>query len=206
MDPLVVFVVDDDDAVRDALVKLLGVDGLDARGFASAQAFLASLTPDLAGCLVLDVCLPDIDGLELQRVLAERGVDLPIVFLTGHGDIPMSSRAFRAGAFDFLEKPVRGDRFLAIVRAALARGAEQREARAERARLKARIEGLTCREREVMTHVVQGRSSKEIARELGVSHRTIEAHRARIMAKTRTRSLPALVELARACGMLDPDG
>lgn len=199
--PLAVSVVDDDAAVRDALVRLLASDELTVLGFDSAEAFLDGMVAESLGCVVLDVRMPGIDGLELQRRLADRGVEVPIVFLTGHGDIPLSVEALHAGAFDFLEKPVDTDRLLASVRSALEQAARARERRAHRARLAQGVAQLTGREREVMAHVVAGRTSKEIARDLGVSHRTVEAHRSRIMAKTGARSLLALAEMAAASGL-----
>ena len=198
---LAVYVVDDDDAVRDSLTVLLTSDDLAVRSCRSAAEFLETASADEAGCVILDVRMPGMDGLELQRRMAERGLDVPIVFLTGHGNVPMSAAAFRCGAFDFLEKPVDAEQLLASVHAALARAASIREARRRQRGLQERVARLTDREREIMAHVIAGRSSKEIARELGLSHRTVEAHRAHIMKKTGARSLPALVELAGASGV-----
>jgi len=204
MAPLAVYVVDDDDAVRDALTVLLSSDDIDVRSCRSALEFLDTATTDTVGCVVLDVRMPGMDGLELQRRMAERGLDVPVVFLTGHGTVPMSAAAFRSGAADFLEKPVDAEQLLASVHAALRRAESAREARQRRRREHDRVARLTEREREIMAHVIAGQSSKEIARELGLSHRTVEAHRAHIMKKTGARSLPALVELAVASGIMDP--
>jgi FixJ family two-component response regulator len=201
MTPPVVYVVDDDDAVRDSLRVLLASDDHAVRECRSADHFLACVEPDKAGCIVLDVRMPGMDGLELQRRLTENGMEVAVVFLTGHGDVPMSASAFRSGAFDFLEKPVDADRLLATVRAALERTAHRREAGQRRVRMQTRMRSLTSREREIVVHVVAGRSSKAIARELGVSHRTVETHRARIMQKTGAISLPALVEMALVSGV-----
>lgn len=200
-----IFIVDDDPAVRDSLTLLLGASGLRVETYASARAFLEAYTPERPGCLLLDVRMPGMSGLELQAELAARGVSLPIIFITAHGDVPMSARAFRTGAVDFLEKPLDHDLLLQRIREAVDRDAEARRRRAERAEYRARLARLTRREREVLTYVVQGKSNKEIARALDVSHRTVEAHRARLMDKMEVQSLPALVEIAVTCGLGDTE-
>ncbi len=185
-----VYVVDDDAAVRDALTLLLETAGLQAVACDSAETFLHAYRSGPAGCIVLDIRMPGMSGLDLQQVLRERGIGLPIVFLTAHGDIPTTVRAMKAGAMDFLTKPVDGRRLVEHVRAAIARS-EQDVAR------EARMATLTEREREVLMLAVQGRPNKDIARELGISHRTVELHRSRILAKTGASSL---LELARLAG------
>jgi len=198
-----VFVVDDDDAVRDALKLLLETSGMRVEDYASAAQFLDAFTEERGGCLVLDVKMPGMSGLELQQLLVERGSTLPVIFLTGHGDVPMSVRAFKAGAADFLEKPIDQGALLERVRDALGNDAARRARDAERRAANARLDRLTPREREVLARVVAGRTSKEIARELGVSPRTVEVHRARIMEKVRVESLPQLVTAVAAAGLLE---
>jgi FixJ family two-component response regulator len=194
-----VFVIDDDAAVRDSLGRLLEAHRLPVRTYDSAEAFLAALRPTASGCLVLDVRLPRMSGPELQTTLAARGFHLPIIFLTGQGDVPTSVRALQAGALDFLEKPVPGELLLERVRAALRLESKQRreEARAQRAR--ARYAQLTPREREVMSLLVAGQPNKEIARRLGISHRTVEIHRTRVMHKMHVVNLLELAASAAVC-------
>jgi two-component system response regulator FixJ len=194
-----VFVVDDDPAVRDSLERLLEAHGLQARAYDSAEAFLAAMHPTATGCLVLDVRLPGMSGPELQAALAARGVRLPIIFLTAQGDIPTSVRAVQAGAIDFLEKPVAGDLLVQRVRGALGIDAQQRKEQAQATRAQVRYAQLTPREREVMGLLVAGQSSKEIARRLGISHRTVEIHRTRVMHKMRATNLIELAAAAAAC-------
>lgn len=193
-----VFVVDDDDAVRDAVVRLLAANRLPARAYASAEAFLAEIRPGQPGCLLLDVRMPGLSGPELQAELAARGVDLPIVFLTGHGDVRTSVQAMKAGALDFLEKPVLGALLVERVRAALSVAAERRRVAEARARVRARFDRLSAREREVAELVLDGLSNKEIARRLFISHRTVEVHRAHIMQKLGAETLLELARLADA--------
>ena len=195
-----VYVVDDDDAVRDAVQRLLRAEGWRPRCFASGEALLAALRPRDFGCLVLDINMGGIDGLTLQQRLLDTGADLSIVFLTGHGDVPTTVRAFRAGAVNFLEKPVAGEELLSSVREALERAHRARRERARRDTHHARLESLTSRERQVLARIVKGESNKEIARHLGISHRTVESHRARIMTKTEAENLPALVSLVTLGG------
>jgi FixJ family two-component response regulator len=193
----IIHVVDDDDSVRTGVVRLLQAAGFEARGYASAGEFLLGRSDRNApGCVVLDVRMPGPSGLDLQEALARLEVPLPIVFLTGHGDIPMSVRAMKAGAVDFLAKPVSRDTLLASVRTALARDAETRAAREGLRLLRARYETLTPREREVFAGVVAGKLNKQIAADLGTAERTVKAHRAQIMGKMQVASVAALVHVA----------
>lgn len=197
-----VYVVDDDAAVRDSLALLLESAGLQAETYPTAQAFLDEARTQQHGCcLLLDVRMPGMSGLELQSALAERNIDIPIIFITAHGDVPMSATAFKAGAVDFLEKPLSEETLLGRVREAIARDARHRQRSAERSEAQARLQRLTPREREVMAMVVQGESNKAIARRLNVSYRTVETHRARVMEKMEAESLPALIRLAEASGL-----
>jgi FixJ family two-component response regulator len=183
----IVHVVDDDDSVRTAIVRLLQAAGHAARGYASAGEYLLGRSDRNApGCVVLDVRMPGPSGLDLQEALARSGASMPIVFLTGHGDIPMSVRAMKAGAVDFLTKPVSREALLGAVRSALARDAETR-ARVRVQVLRAHYERLTPREREVFAGVVAGKLNKQIAADLGIADRTIKAHRAQVMEKCRSR-------------------
>jgi FixJ family two-component response regulator len=193
----IIHVVDDDDSVRTGVVRLLQAAGFEARGYASAGEFLLGRSDRNApGCVVLDVRMPGPSGLDLQDALARLEEPLPIVFLTGHGDIPMSVRAMKAGAVDFLAKPVSRDTLLASVRTALARDAETRAAREGLRLLRARYETLTPREREVFAGVVAGKLNKQIAADLGTAERTVKAHRAQIMGKMQVASVAALVHVA----------
>jgi FixJ family two-component response regulator len=193
----IIHVVDDDDSVRTGVVRLLQAAGFEARGYASAGEFLLGRSDRNApGCVVLDVRMPGPSGLDLQEALARLKMPLPIVFLTGHGDIPMSVRAMKAGAVDFLAKPVSRDTLLASVRTALARDAETRAAREGLRLLRARYETLTPREREVFAGVVAGKLNKQIAADLGTAERTVKAHRAQIMGKMQVASVAALVHVA----------
>ncbi len=197
----VVHVVDDDDSMRTAVVRLLQAAGYQARGYGSAGEFLLGRSDrDAPGCAVLDVRMPGPSGLDLQEALARFDVPLPIVFLTGHGDIPMSVRAIKAGAVDFLTKPVSREVLLGAVRSAIARDAETRAAREVLRVLRARYESLTPREREVFTGVVAGRLNKQIAADLGTAERTIKAHRAQVMEKMQVASVAELVQAADQLG------
>ncbi len=187
-----VYVVDDDAAVRNGLTAMFDAAGLPVEAFSSAKDFLAAYRPEWSGCLVLDVSMPDVSGPDLQAELNRRGAQMPIIFLTAHGDIPMTVTAIKAGAVDFLTKPADGAVLLKRVRAALARSTQMAEG----------LASLTEREREVMTRVAAGLASKEIARELAISHRTVEIHRARVMQKMKARSVLELADLARALGLI----
>lgn len=200
----VVFVVDDDSRVRDALSSLLASAGLDVTVFATATEFLEADRPDTATCLVLDLELPDIHGLELQKELADREAP-PIVFITGHGDIASSVKAIKAGAVEFLSKPFGEDELLRAIDAALALDRAERVKRAELDALRERHERLTPREREVLTFVVAGFANKQTAGELGTSEITIGVHRGQIMRKMGARSLAELVRLADKLGIRPHD-
>ena len=196
-----VFLVDDEPGMLKALARLLEAEGFTVRAFTSAKTFLESYHAEALGCVVLDVAMPELDGLELQQRLTQSGVLLPIVFLTGHGDIPTSVRAIKAGALDFLTKPVKDADLLRAVRAALQRAAEQRELIRETALLHQRYSGLTPREREIMAHVVAGELNKQVADALGIGEHTVKVHRSRIMEKMGVPSLADLVRAAERLGL-----
>jgi FixJ family two-component response regulator len=191
-----IHVVDDDESLRTALLRLLAAAGFEARGYASTGAFLMEPPPDRPGCLLLDVRLPGPSGLDLQAALQRQGVALPVIFLTGHADVSSSVRAMKAGAVDFLTKPVRRETLLEALSRALERDAGQRAARGEVARLRALFGVLTPREREVFERVVAGRLNKQIAVELGVAERTVKAERAQVMLKLGVGSAAELGRLA----------
>ena len=192
----IVFAVDDDPLVRDSVADLLDAAGFTVRMFGSATEFLRSEHPDLPACLILDVALPGLSGLDLQAELTKSGVDMPIIFLTGRGDIPMSVRAMKAGAVEFLTKPFRKPELLDAVSEALRRDRESRKRRAETAELEKRLRTLTPREHQVLTLVVAGLLNKQIAGELGTTEETIKVHRGRVMNKMGAGSLAALVRMA----------
>jgi len=191
-----VFVVDDDEAVRNSLRRLLESVGLTVEVFPSAQAFLDRVRSDAPGCLVLDVQLPGLSGLDLQTELAGTKMPLPIVFLTGHGDIPMSVKAMKAGAVEFLTKPFRQEDLVKAIRSALESDRAARRERSELAELARRYEILTPRERDVMTRIVAGMMNKQIAAEFGTSESTVKEQRAQVMLKMQAISLPDLVRIA----------
>ena len=190
-----VFVVDDDSAVRSSLRLLLKSVRLPVVTFESAAAFVDSLSDDLGGCLLLDVRMPGINGPELQRRLNLMGITLPVIFITGHGDVAMAVEAMRQGAFDFVQKPFHDQDLLDRVHRALHQDAQNRGKQSEQALIRTRLESLTPREREVLQQVTRGSSNKVMAYELGISQRTIEIHRARIMEKMHARSLAQLVKM-----------
>jgi FixJ family two-component response regulator len=192
----VVFIVDDDAAMRRSLSSLFRSIGLRVEVFASAQDFLRCTPPNLPGCLVLDVRLPGLSGLDLQRRMAEANLDIPIVFITAHGDIPMSVRAMKAGAVEFLTKPFRDQDLLDATHLGLERDREARAHRADSQELHNRYHSLTSREREVMACVVAGLLNKQIAAELGMSETTVKVHRHRVMEKMGADSLAELVRMA----------
>jgi len=199
-----VFVVDDDHAVRKALTLSLKKRGWSVESYESAEAFLTSHDVDRPGCLVLDVQMPGMSGLELQDALTARHCNIPIIFVTGHGDIPMSVRAIKRGAIEFLEKPYRQGVLLGRIEEALAQDARNRQKEVECNAIKARFERLTAREKEVMALLVAGAanaSNKQIARQLDISYRTVDNHRARVMEKMQAQSVPDLVDMAKLCGV-----
>jgi FixJ family two-component response regulator len=193
-----VHVVEDDASLRTALVRLLGAAGFEARAYASAGEFLVADRGDAPGCLLLDVALPGLSGLELQAALAREHDPIPIVFLTGHGDIPMSVDAMKAGAVDFLTKPVKRERLLSAVDEALARDAQKRERGVRSDTVRSHYERLTARERDVFDRVIRGKLNKQIACEIGTSVRTVKAHRAQVMRKMEVTSVADLVHAAAA--------
>jgi len=191
----IITIVDDDDAVRDSLALLLNFRGFRCRGFASAEDCLAAWSPDWRGCLLLDLRMGGMDGLALQQALDERGSRLPVVFLTGHGDIAHARAALKAGAVDFLEKPYSEDALLEAVREAVARDARQHAEYAHSEEIAARMARLSERERQVMDLAVAGKPNREIAALLEISPRTVEVFKARMMEKMQARSLPELVRM-----------
>jgi FixJ family two-component response regulator len=196
-----VFVVDDYAPVRKAISRLLRATGFVVAAFASAEEFLTQYDPQTAGCLVLDLAMPAISGLELQSILAEKGSFLPIIFLTAHGDIPKSVQAMKHGAIDFLTKPVNDEDLLGAVRVAIEKDCAIRREQAELSEIRARLATLTPREREVLEHVVAGKLNKEIAGDLGTVEQTIKIHRAHLMQKMNVRSVAELVRLTERCGI-----
>lgn len=189
-----VFVVDDDKSVREALTTLFEAAGYSVRAFASAEEFLSTSPTEQAGCLVLDVRLPGMSGLDLQRLLVESGSPIAVVIMTGHGDIPMAVSAVKEGAIDFVEKPFNASGLLESVQQAFDQTIRLVRDHAELAGLRERYQSLTRREQEVMEYLIEGKAAKEIARELGISHRTCETHRARVMEKMGAKRLSTLVK------------
>jgi FixJ family two-component response regulator len=200
----VVFVVDDDASMRESLKNLIRSVGLRVELFTSAQEFLRSKRPDVPSCLVLDVRLPGLSGLDLQRRTSDAGMEIPIIFITGHGDIPMSVRAMKAGAVEFLTKPFRDQDLLDAIQQGLERDRKAREQLAAVEELRRRFASLTPRERTVMTRVVAGLLNKQIGAELGTSETTVKIHRHQVMEKMRAGSLPELVRMADRLGIAVP--
>jgi FixJ family two-component response regulator len=192
-----VYLLDDELGMVKALKRLLVVDGFEVQGFTSVSDFLQAYEPGTASCLVLDVLMPELDGIHLQQRLTHQGILIPIIFLTGHGDIPMSVKAMKAGAVDFLTKPVNDVDLLRAVRAALARAAEQHHTAA----VALRLHRLTPREHEVMKHVIAGKLNKQIAADLGTGEQNIKIHRARVMQKMEMESVADLVRIAEKIGI-----
>ncbi len=191
-----IYIVDDDAAVRDSLRMLLKADGHEVQAYANAEAFLAAYDQDARGCLILDIKMPGMDGQALQAELNRRGMRLPIIFLSGQGTIPVTVRTIKAGAVDFLTKPVDGAELLSSVRAALKLSSAQQSHEASRQAISPRLLSLTAREREIMLLTIEGQTSKEIARQLSISYRTVESHRAHILRKTGASNLIELAHIA----------
>jgi FixJ family two-component response regulator len=197
----VVYVVDDDPSVRKALERLLRSADYEAKTFASPSAFLDFSSPDAPGCLILDIKMPKLSGLELQDRLAERGVCLPVIFITGHGTVPASVKAFKAGAMDFLQKPFEERELLEAVARGIEKHRRLRQEQNEMKGLRARLDTLTPREREVFRLVVSGMLNKQVAFDLGITEKTIKVHRARVMQKMGAPSLADLVRFAEKLGL-----
>lgn len=197
-----VFIVDDDPAVRDSLTLMIEQEGIAVKAFDGGEAFLAAYQPGCCGCAVIDVRMPGMDGMSLQEEMVRREIILPIIFLTGHGDIPMSVKAIKAGAVDFLTKPVSREKLLASVRSALRESESMLAQAAHSQDARSRLAELTEREREVMVLAVAGCPNKDIARRLGISHRTVEIHKSKIMHKTGAGNLLELARIAHEGGLL----
>lgn len=195
-----VYVVDDDQGMRDSTVWLLQSVGLEALSFASGQAFLDACRDDGPACVLLDVRMPGLGGLAVQQLMRERGLDLPVIFVSGHADVPIVVRAFKAGACDFIEKPYSDQLLLDSVQEALERAGRVRQGNQALAQVQARIDGLTPRERDVFVPLAQGLSNREIAVQLGVSVKTVDLYRGRVMKRLQAGSLAELVGMAIACG------
>lgn len=200
----IVFVVDDESAVGVSIKRLLHSVGLEARHFTSASEFLRAKRPDAPGCIVLDVRLPNLSGLDLQQELAKANVDLPVIFVTGHADIPMTVRAMKAGALEFLTKPFREQELLEAVQRAISRHRQILDQRASMRVLQSRYELLTPREREVFPLVASGLLNKQVAAELNASEKTIKVHRGQLMQKMEAHSLSDLIRMAEQLGVLSP--
>lgn len=197
-----VYLVDDDFSVRDSLSMLIESTGQAVKSFDSADSFLSNYDPDQAGCLILDVRMPSMSGLELQEELVRRDFAIPIIFISGHADVPDSSKAFRAGAIDYMEKPFDTQVLLTRMQEAIQKDLNTRINNAEKRKLKKRLGQLTPRENEVMILVVKGLSNKEIAKHLNVSNRTIDVHRAKLMEKMDAEDLAELTVMAMHCGLI----
>jgi len=195
-----VFVVDDDAAALDSLVMLLRSDGLNPSGFSSAQAFLDALTPDARGCVISDVRMPGMDGVQLLKTLKERRCILPVIVITGHADVTVAVQAMKAGAAEFIQKPFESELILRLVRACLEENDDAVDASAKRNRVLSRIESLTAREKQVLDLIMDGASNKVIASSLAISPRTVEIYRANVMSKMRADSLSDLIRMTLSSG------
>ena len=191
-----IFIIDDDQAIRDSLTLMVVQEGFTVSTFESAEAFLESFQTERFGCAIVDIRMSGMDGMQLQEMLTKHHIQLPIIFLTGHGDIPMSVRAIRAGAIDFLTKPVTREKLMTSVRFALIESERILTERANLQSVQSHLAELTERERDVMALAVQGHSNKEIARQLGISHRTVEIHKSKVMHKTGATNLLDLARIA----------
>lgn len=200
MTPPTIFLVDDEASVRTAIGRLLRAEGFEVTPFASPTEFLAAHDPAAPGCLLLDMAMPVLNGLDIQQALIERGSRLPIIFLTGRADVPMCAQAMKRGAADFLTKPVNDTDLLAAIRRALVQDYRTRQARAALDDIRSRIASLTPREREVLQHIVTGQLNKQIAADLGTVEKTIKVHRGRVMTKMQVTSVAALVHLVEQLG------
>ena len=199
----VVYVVDDDQGMLDSTVWLLESVGLNAQAFTGGQAFLDACNPALNACVVLDIRMPAMGGLNVQQALQERGIKMPVIFVSGHADVPIVVRAFKAGAHDFIEKPYNQQLLLDSVQQALSTGNEQQSAGQEQTELEARLQSLTPRERDVFLPLVKGYTTREIAEQLAVSPKTIDLYRSRVMKRMQAQHLPDLVGMAIAAGLVD---
>jgi len=195
-----VFLIDDDPGVRDALTLLLSLKGMSTQPFATADTFIQAYQPERAGCVLTDLRMPGMTGLELQAALAERHIDVPLVVRTAHGDVATARAALKNGAFDFLEKPVDDDLLVEVLCNALRVDRERRTASISRSAADTRLERLTAREREILTLLAAGHQNREIAAQLSISPRTVEVHKARIMEKLQCHSLAELIRMSRAAG------
>ncbi len=196
-----VYIVDDDSDVRDALSRLLRSAGWSTDAFATAQEFLSGLSHDATGCILLDVCLPGMSGPELHDCMRGRGVNLPVIYLTGQSTVSIGVQAMKAGALDFLEKPVDADALLPLIEKAVARDRDIAEQRSRLAKIDLRLAKLSGREREVLSHVIAGRLNKQIARDLGIAEKTVKVHRGHVMTKMRVHSVADLVHLCDEVGL-----
>lgn len=198
--PATVFIVDDDPAVRDSLTLMIEQEDIAVEAFENAETFLTACQTKRRGCAIIDIRMPGMDGMQLQEALSEHGILLPIIFLTGHGNIPMSVRAIKAGAVDFLTKPVTREKLMECIRSAIQAGERIFAQLANNQEAMSRLANLTEREREVMALAVNGHPNKEIARRMGISHRTVEIHKSKIMSKTGAANLLDLARIAKEGG------
>lgn len=199
-----VHIIDDDPAVRDSLAFLLQSVRIPTRVYDSASAFLAALAPGKGGCIITDIRMPDLSGIDLLRRVKELKVRMPVIVITGHGDVPLAVEAMKLGAFDFLEKPFGDDAILAAVRQAMNRSRQDEKASADRADLDKRIASLSSRERDVLNGLIAGHSNKVIASDLSISPRTVEIYRANVMTKMQAESLSELIRISVVAGLTDP--